>query len=82
MKEDERNCTLLMIKTGYLATAGTQRVEVLSNFSASVFTGKCSSHTTQFTETKGRDWENEILPTLGEDQVQEHLRNLNVHKSM
>jgi len=31
---------------------------------------------------KGRDWENEEPPTVGEDWVQVHLRNLKVHKSM
>ncbi|GAB0209717.1 mitochondrial enolase superfamily member 1 [Grus japonensis] len=51
-------------------------------FCASVFTGKCSSHTTQVTEGKGRDWENAEPPTVGEDQVREYLRNLKVHKSM
>ncbi|KFQ91453.1 hypothetical protein Y956_15131, partial [Nipponia nippon] len=30
----------------------------------------------------GRDWENEEPPTVGEDQVWDHLRNLKVHKSM
>ncbi|GAB0203814.1 mitochondrial enolase superfamily member 1 [Grus japonensis] len=30
---------------------------------------------------KGRNWENAELPTV-EDQVQEYLRNLKVHKSM
>ncbi|KFP56864.1 hypothetical protein N323_05991, partial [Cathartes aura] len=30
----------------------------------------------------GRDWDNEVPPTIGEDQVQDHLRNLKVHKSM
>ncbi|GAB0182520.1 mitochondrial enolase superfamily member 1 [Grus japonensis] len=59
-----------------------EKAEVLNDFFASVFTGKCSSHTTQVTEGKGRDWENEELPTVGEDQVQDHLRNLKVHKSM
>ncbi|KFW64729.1 hypothetical protein AS28_09875, partial [Pygoscelis adeliae] len=28
------------------------------------------------------DWENEEPPTVGEDQVQDHLRNLKVHQSM
>ncbi|GAB0186689.1 hypothetical protein GRJ2_001134200 [Grus japonensis] len=32
--------------------------------------------------TEGRDWENAELPTVGEDQVREYLRNLRVHKSM
>ncbi|KFP98948.1 hypothetical protein N329_08065, partial [Haliaeetus albicilla] len=30
----------------------------------------------------GRDWENEEPPTIGEDQIQDHLRNVKVHKSM
>ncbi|KFR04903.1 hypothetical protein Y956_04690, partial [Nipponia nippon] len=34
------------------------------------------------TKGKGRDWENEEPPTVGEDQVRDHLRNLKVHKSM
>ncbi|KFZ49427.1 hypothetical protein N338_00895, partial [Podiceps cristatus] len=28
-----------------------------------------------------RDWKNKQPPTVGEDQVQEYLRNLKVHKS-
>ncbi|GAB0187632.1 mitochondrial enolase superfamily member 1 [Grus japonensis] len=57
-----------------------EKAEVLNDFFASVFTGKCLSHTAQVTE--GRDWENAEPPTVGEDQVQEYLRNLKVHKSM
>ncbi|KFV39130.1 hypothetical protein N341_11298, partial [Tyto alba] len=30
----------------------------------------------------GRDWEKEEPPTVWKGQVQEHLRNLKVHKSM
>ncbi|GAB0190191.1 mitochondrial enolase superfamily member 1 [Grus japonensis] len=59
-----------------------EKTEVLSDFFASVFTGKCLSHTAQVTEGKGRDWENAELPTVGEDQVREYLRNLKVHSSM
>ncbi|KAK4818700.1 hypothetical protein QYF61_017921 [Mycteria americana] len=36
----------------------------------------------QVAEGKGRDWENEEPPTVAEDEVQDHLRNLKVHKSM
>ncbi|GAB0190015.1 mitochondrial enolase superfamily member 1 [Grus japonensis] len=57
-----------------------EKAEVLNDFFASVFTGKCLSHTAQVTE--GRDWENAEPPTVGEDQVREYLRNLKVHKSM
>ncbi|GAB0207747.1 hypothetical protein GRJ2_003240400 [Grus japonensis] len=59
-----------------------EKAEVLNDFFASVFTGKCLSHTAQVTEGKGRDWENAEPPTVGEDQVRDHLRNLKVHKSM
>ncbi|GAB0192616.1 mitochondrial enolase superfamily member 1 [Grus japonensis] len=59
-----------------------ENAEVLNDFFASVFTSKCSSHTAQVAEGKGGDWENEELPAVGEDRVQEYLRNLKVHKSM
>ena len=71
-----------MSKTGELATSDMEKAEVFNYLFASVFTGKCSSHTTQFTESKGKDWENEVLPAVGEDQVRDHLRNLKMHKSM
>ncbi|GAB0188257.1 mitochondrial enolase superfamily member 1 [Grus japonensis] len=66
---------------GDLVSWDMEKAEVLNDFFASIFTGKGSSHTTQVTEGKGRDWENE-LPTVGEDQVRDHLRNLKVHKSL
>lgn len=52
----------------------------LSYFFVSVFTSKCSSHTTQVAEGETRDWKNE-LPSA-EDQVREHRRNLMVPKSI
>ncbi|GAB0210397.1 mitochondrial enolase superfamily member 1 [Grus japonensis] len=57
-----------------------EKAEVLNDFFASVFTGKCLSHTAQAAE--GRVEEIAEPPTVGEDQVQEYLRNLKVHKSM
>ena len=50
-------------------TRDMEKAEVLDDFFASVFTSECSSHTTQVAEGKGRDWENEEPPTVGEDQV-------------
>ncbi|GAB0183731.1 mitochondrial enolase superfamily member 1 [Grus japonensis] len=67
---------------GDLVTQDMEKAEVLNDSFASVFTGKCLSHTAQVTEGKVRDWENEEPPTIGEDQVQEYLRNLKVRKSM
>ena len=68
-------------ETGDLVTWNMEKAEVLNDFFASVFSSKYSSHTAQVTEGKGRDLENEILPTTG-DQLQDHLRTLKVPKSM
>ena len=59
----------LQKEMGDLVTQDMEKAEVLNDFFALVFTGKCSSHTAQVTEGKGRDWENEEQPTVGEDQV-------------
>ncbi|GAB0180070.1 mitochondrial enolase superfamily member 1 [Grus japonensis] len=56
-------------ETGDLVNWNMKKAKVLNDFFASFFTGKCSSHTTQVTEGKGRDWDNEEPPTVGEDQV-------------
>ncbi|PKU30798.1 hypothetical protein llap_18899 [Limosa lapponica baueri] len=73
---------LLREETGYLVTQNTEKAELLNDFFASLFTGKGSNHTAQIVEGKSRGFENEKPPTVGEDQVQEHLRNLKVHKFM
>ncbi|GAB0189727.1 hypothetical protein GRJ2_001438000 [Grus japonensis] len=57
-------------ETGDLVTRDMEKAEVLNEFFPSVFTSKCSSHTAQVAEGKGRDWENEEPPTVGGDQVQ------------
>ncbi|GAB0207839.1 mitochondrial enolase superfamily member 1 [Grus japonensis] len=79
-RKTRENVGPLRNETGDLVTQDMEKAEVLNDFFASVFTGKCLSHTAQITE--GRDWENAELPTVGEDQVREYLRNLKVHKSM
>ncbi|GAB0179811.1 mitochondrial enolase superfamily member 1 [Grus japonensis] len=81
-RRTRENVGPLQNETGDLVTQDMEKAEVLHDFFASVFTGKCLSHNAQVTEAKGRDWENEEPPTVGEDQVQEYLRNLKVHKSM
>ncbi|GAB0206304.1 hypothetical protein GRJ2_003096000 [Grus japonensis] len=79
-RRTRENVGPLWNETGDLVTQDMEKAEVLNDFFASVFTGKCSSHTAQVTE--GRDWENEESPTVGEDQVRDYLRNLKVHKAM
>jgi len=46
-----------------------RRLRYSMNFFALVFTGKCSSHSAIVSEGKGRDWEKEERPAVGEDQV-------------
>ncbi|KFV02207.1 hypothetical protein N340_13570, partial [Tauraco erythrolophus] len=68
-KRSRENVGPLRKETGDLATQDMEKAEVLNDFFASVFTGKSSSVMAQVTEGKGRDWENEEPPTVGEDQV-------------
>jgi len=68
-RKAKENVGPLWKKTGDLVTQGMEKAEVLNAFFASVFTNKCSSHTAQVTDGKGRDWENEEWTTAGEDQV-------------
>ncbi|GAB0203011.1 mitochondrial enolase superfamily member 1 [Grus japonensis] len=79
-RRTRKNVGPLRNEAGDLVTQDMEKAEVLNDFFASVFTGKCLSHTAQVTQ--GMDWENAEPPTVGEDQVQEYLRNLKVHKSM
>ncbi|PKU46981.1 rna-directed dna polymerase from mobile element hypothetical protein [Limosa lapponica baueri] len=54
--------------------------KVLNNFFASVFTGNLSPHNSQVHGPQGRDWGRD--PTVKEDQVHDHLTNMNIQKSM
>ncbi|GAB0199978.1 hypothetical protein GRJ2_002463200 [Grus japonensis] len=68
-RRTRENVGPLRNETGDLITQDMEKAEVLNDFFASVFTGKCLSHTTQVTDSKGRDWENAEPPTVGEDRV-------------
>uniref|UniRef100_A0A8B9FPS9 Reverse transcriptase domain-containing protein n=1 Tax=Amazona collaria TaxID=241587 RepID=A0A8B9FPS9_9PSIT len=82
-RQTEDNMGPLWKLPGELATLDLEKAEVLNDFFASVFTGKCSDLTTQVLEGRRRDSENEDPgPTVGEDLIQDCLRNLNVYKSM
>lgn len=51
----------LMKEMGDLGIWDMEMAEVLNYYFASVFTSKCSSHTTQIAAVKSREWENENL---------------------
>jgi len=68
--------------TGNLVTMGKEKAEVLNNFSASVFTGSVSSHTSQVDGLQDGDWVSKVPPTVREDQVHDPLSSLDVYKSM
>ncbi|RMC22221.1 hypothetical protein DUI87_00532 [Hirundo rustica rustica] len=76
-----KNVSFPWKETGDLAIQDMEKVEVLHAYFVSIFTSKVSSHTTQVTGGKDRDWGNEPS-AAGKNQVSEHLWNLKVHKSM
>ncbi len=59
----------LQKETGDLVTRDMEKAEVYSDFFASVFSSKGSSHTTHFVESKVKNWEKVDLPAVSEDQV-------------
>ncbi|KAK4831408.1 hypothetical protein QYF61_017539 [Mycteria americana] len=71
-----------MGKTGKLVTTDEEKAEVLNNFFASAFTGNLSSPTSRVDGPQGRDWGSKVLPNVREDQVRNHLRNLNAHNGI
>ncbi|PKU36007.1 nedd4-binding protein 2-like 2 [Limosa lapponica baueri] len=68
-----------MSKNHKLVTTDEEKTEVLKNFFALVFSANPSPHTSQIEGPgKNRGYENEEPPTVGEEQVQDLLRNLKV----
>lgn len=59
-----------------------EETEVPNHFFASVFNGKHSSHTSIKDGQQDRDWGSKVLPTVRQDQVCNHLRNIIMHNSM
>ena len=71
-----------MSKSGKLVIVDKEKAEVVNKFFASVFTGKLSSHTSQVDGPQDRAWRTKVPPAVREDQVYDHLRNLNICESM
>jgi len=71
-----------MNKNSDLVSTDEEKAEELHNFFASVFTGNLFPHPSQADGPQDRDQGGKAPPTAREDQFQDHLRNLNIHKSM
>ncbi|KAJ7405770.1 rna-directed dna polymerase from mobile element jockey-like [Pitangus sulphuratus] len=77
-----RECTLPINEKGELVITDMEKAEVLSEFFASGFTVSQTSHVSQVPETQGGGWGIGDPPTTSKEKVQNHLMNLNRHKSM
>lgn len=67
-------------QTGKLVTAHKEKAEILNFFTS--INGYLSSHTSQVDGQQAGDWGSKVTLTLNEDQVHDHLGNLNVRKSV
>ena len=65
-----------------MVTTDTEKAEVLSNFFASVCTGRWASQVFHFPEPVGGGWGSKVPPTVSEEQVRDHLLNVNRSRSM
>jgi len=72
----------MMNKNSYLVSTDEGKAEVLDNFFASVFTDNLSPCPSPVDGPQDGDHRGKAPPTVREDQVHDHLRNLNIHKSM
>jgi len=71
-----------MTKNGNLVSTDAEKAEELNNFFASFFTGNLSPCPSQVDGPQDEDQVSKAPPTIREDQLLDHLRNLNIHKSM
>lgn len=75
-KKNKEDVAFYINKTEAVTT-GMEKPEVLSIFFSSVVTGDYSSHISEVSEPQGRE-----CPIIRAHNVQDHLRKLNLHKSI
>jgi len=80
-KKVKESVPALMNKNDNLVSTDEEKAEVLNKFFASVFTGNLSPRPSPV-GLQGEVQRGKSLPTVTEDQVRDHLRNPNIHKSV
>ena len=81
-RKTRENVGPLLNGAGELVPEDTEKANVLSALFSLVFTDKTNLQESQAPETRANIWNKEELPLSEEDQVREHLSNLDAHKSM
>ena len=71
-----------MNKNGNLVSIDEEKAEVLDNIFVSVFAGRLSPLSSWVNGLQDGDQESKGPPTIREDQVCDHLKNLSIHKPM
>ncbi|PKU47605.1 rna-directed dna polymerase from mobile element jockey-like [Limosa lapponica baueri] len=74
--------SVLLLMSSKLVTTDKEKAEVLKNLFASIFSDNLSSHTSGVDVPQGRDWGSKLPAMVREDQVCDHLRNLNIWKTV
>lgn len=73
----------LVSDTARLVTAYKEKAEILiTTICTLVFPGNCSPHSPQIFGLVGGNQGSNVPPTVSKDQVCDHLKNLNIHKSI
>jgi len=72
---------IIQASHGNLVSEDKEKAEVLNNFFSSVFTVKISPPPSPVDGPQDGDQGGKVPPTVREDQVSDHLRNLNIFKS-
>ncbi|GAB0204188.1 mitochondrial enolase superfamily member 1 [Grus japonensis] len=81
-RKTRENLGPLLNEVGALVMEDIEKVELLNAFFASFLTAKAIPQESQTMEVGERVLRKEDLPLVEEDQVREHLGDLDIHKSM
>ncbi|GAB0183643.1 mitochondrial enolase superfamily member 1 [Grus japonensis] len=81
-RKTRENVGPLLNEVGALVTEDTEKAELPNAAFASVFTAKAGPQESQTLEVREKVWRKEDFPLVEEDQVRDHLRKLDTHKSM